>query len=185
MKEIEQQIATSPESQMIISMLSNTYSFDSRFDRMQTRIDEVTKNQVTMHHQLDKVSANQEVMQNQMGNFQEQLRDIKIDMDRRFSETRADMLDRFSQVDKRFEQVDKRFEQVDKRFEQVDKQLKKIDEKIDERFDKFDEKFDKMREHLDYRDDRQRKFTLRMFSIAISISTLSVVGVFVKIMNLI
>ncbi|ETR66174.1 MAG: hypothetical protein OMM_13146, partial [Candidatus Magnetoglobus multicellularis str. Araruama] len=216
MKETEQQIATSPELQMI-SLLSSNYSFDSRFDRMQSRMDELNKNQATMQHQLDKVSGNQEVMQTQLGNFQEQLRDIKIDMDRRFTESRADMLDRFSQVDKRFEQVDKRFEQVDKRFEQVDKrfeqvdkrfeqvdkrfeqvdkQLKNIVEKIDERFDKFDEKFNKIGdkfdekfnkigEKLDYRDDRQRKFTLRMFSIAISISSLSVLGVLVKILNFI
>ena len=176
MKDIEEQIAKSPESQMIISMLSNTYSFDSRFDRMQSRIDEMSKNQVTMQQQLDKVSINQDVMQKQMDNFQEQLRDIKFDMDRRFTETRVDMLDRFAQVDKRFEQVDKRFEQVDK-------QLKKIVEKIDERFDRFDEKFDKIGQILDYRDDRQRKFTLRMFSIAISISSFSVVGVLLKIIN--
>jgi len=196
MKDLEQQKSISPDSQMFISMLSNTYSFDSRFDRMQTRIDEMSKNQVTMQQKLEKVSTNQEIMQNQM-------RDMKIDMDRRFSETRVDMLDRFSlvdkrfeQVDKRFEQVDKRFEQVDKRFEQVDKQLQIIVEKIDERFnrfddkfddrfDKIDDKFDKIGQDQDYRDDRQRRFTLRMFSIAISFSSLSVVGVFLKIMNVI
>jgi len=178
MKDLEQQKSISPDSQMFISMLSNTYSFDSRFDRMQTRIDEMSKNQVTMQQKLEKVSTNQEIMQNQM-------RDMKIDMDRRFSETRVDMLDRFSLVDKRFEQVDKRFEQVDKRFEQVDKQLIIIMKKMDERFDIFDKKLDKIGQSQDYRDDRQRRFTLRMFSIAVSISSLSVVGVFLKIMNMI
>jgi len=163
MKDIKQQIEKKSESEMIISMLSHTYSFN----KMQTRIDEINNNQITMRHQIDKVSTNQEVMQKQMDNFQEQVRDMKIDMDRRFTETRVDMLDRFAQVDKRFEQVDKRFEQVDI-------QLKTIVQKID-----------KIAENLDYRDDRQRRFTLRMFSIAVSISSFSVVGVVLKMMNLI
>jgi len=213
MKDLEQQKSISPDSQMFISMLSNTYSFDSRFDRMQTRIDEVNKNQITMQQKLEKVGTNQEIMQNQMNNFQEQFKDMKIDMDRRLSETRVDMLDRLSLVDKRFEQVDKRFEQVDKRFEQVDKRFEQVDKrfeqvdkrfeqvdkrfeqvdqqlviimkKMDERFDIFDKKLDKIGQTQDYRDDRQRRFTLRMFSIAVSISSLSVVGVFLKIMNMI
>ena len=185
MQEKEQQIATSPDAQMFISMLSNTYSFDSRFDRMQSKIDDLSKNQITMQHQLEKVSVSQELMQ-------EQLRDTKLDMDRRLSETRIDMLDRFSQVDKRFEQVDKRFEQVDKRFEQVDKRFDQVDKRfvqVDKQLEKIfksiDKLSDRMGEKLDDRDNEQRKFTLRMFSIAISISSLSVVGVFLKLLNVI
>ncbi|KPA12221.1 hypothetical protein MHK_007556, partial [Candidatus Magnetomorum sp. HK-1] len=66
------------------------------------------------------------------------------------------------QVDKRFEQVDKRFEQVDKRFVQVLSSIEKLGEKFDNR------------------DDKQRSFTIRMFSIAITLSMFGVVGAFLK-----
>lgn len=91
---------------------------------------------------------------------------------------------RFEQVDKRFEQVDgnlrdfkaavdKRFEQVDKRFEQVDKRFEQIVASIDRLTDK-----------LDQRDERQRSFTIRMFTVAISISFLGVLGVLLKIIGI-
>ena len=69
-------------------------------------------------------------------------------------------------VDRRFdsmkEQVDKRFEQVDKRFEQVIASIDRLGDK------------------LDYRDEKQRAFTIRMFTIAITISVLGVLGAFLK-----
>ena len=113
-----------------------------------------------MQNNYDEVRRNQD-------NFKDQLRDLKTDMDRRFFETREDMKERFAQVDKRFEQVDKRFEQVDKRLEQILSSIEKIGEK------------------MDHRDDRQRKFTLRMFSIAMSFTGLSVLGVLIKDLNVI
>lgn len=72
-----------------------------------------------------------------------------------------------SNVDKRFEQVDKRFEQVDKRFEQVIASIERLGDK------------------LDYRDEKQRGFTLRMFTIAIGISILGALGAFLKSMGII
>jgi len=72
-----------------------------------------------------------------------------------------------SDVDKRFEQVDKRFEQVDKRFEQVIASIERLGDK------------------LDYRDEKQRGFTLRMFTIAIGISILGVLGAFLKSLGII
>ena len=51
-------------------------------------------------------------------------------VDKRFTELREDMNNRFEQVDNRFEQVDKRFtelrEDMSKRFEQVDKRFQDI-----------------------------------------------------------
>ena len=77
-------------------------------------------------------------------------------------------INRFEQsVDKRFEQVDKRFEQVDKRFEQIITSIDKLGDK------------------LEHRDDNQRSFTLRMFTIAISISVIGVLGAFLKSFGLI
>ena len=63
--------------------------------------------------------------------------------------------------------VDKRFENVDKRFEQVIASIERLGDK------------------LDYRDEKQRGFTLRMFTIAIGISILGVLGAFLKSLGII
>ena len=149
---------------MVSNMIPNMSYFESRFDILQNNYEEVRRNQ---------------------DNFREQLRDMKLDMDRRFNESRSYIVERFAQVDKRiddtrsemlerFSQVDKRFEQVEKRFEKVDKSLELIIKSIDKLGDKIDQK-----------DERQRKFTLRMFSIAMSVTGLSIMGVLVKILNII
>ena len=212
MNEKETQMESITEAGMIVSnMVPGIAYFDTRFEIMQNNYEEVRRNQ---------------------DYFREQLRDMKLDMDRRFNESHRDMLERFSQVDKRFEQVDKqfeqvnkrfeqvdkRFEQVDKRFEQVDKSLEKIiasieklndkidlsveklndkidqkiekltdnfDQKIEKLSDNLDQKIEKLSEKIDQRDERQRKFTLRMFSIAISVTGLSVMGILVKILNIV
>ena len=83
--------------------------------------------------------------------MQEQIDDLKVDL----KDFRGD-------VDKRFEQVDKRFEQVDKRFEQIIASIDRLGDK------------------LEHRDENQRSFTLRMFTIAISISIIGVLGAFLK-----
>ena len=116
--------------------------------------------------QIDEIKKNQEL-------DRYQIRDFKADVDRRFSESDA----KFEQVNKRIGEfkndVDKRFEQVDKRFEQVDK-----------RFEQMIASIDKLGDKLEYRDKDQRSFTLRMFSIAVAISILGVLGAFFKILGL-
>jgi len=128
------------EAGLIVSkILPNTSYFESRFDVLQNNYEEVRRSQDT---------------------FREQIRDLKLDMDRRFNETHTNMTERFAIVDKRiddtrsdmlerFAQVDKRFEQVDKRFEQIDMRLAQIISSIDKLGDK-----------IDHKDERQRKFTL-------------------------
>jgi hypothetical protein len=59
---------------------------------------------------------------------------------------------------------------MDQRFAQADKRSEQIIASIDRLTDK-----------LDYRDEKQRSFTLRMFTISISISVAGVLGVFLKI----
>jgi DNA anti-recombination protein RmuC len=122
---------------LIAGNFPNTKYFDSRFDHLQ--------------FQSDELRSNQELSR-------EQARDMKLEMDRKFSDvdkhfetSRQDMLERFRQVDKRFEQVDKcieesrrdmkeRFTQVDKRFEQVDKRF----EQVDKRFEQVDKRFEQV-----------------------------------------
>ena len=146
----------------ISGIVPNTKYFDARFDLLQVQIDEIRRNQ-----ELDRFS----------------MRDFKEDVDRRFSEVDK----HFEQVDKRFEQVDKRFEQVDKRFEQVDKRFEQVDkrfEQVDKRFEQMIASIDKLGDKLEYRDKDQRNFTIKMFSIAIAISLLGVLGAFFKIMGI-
>ena len=95
-------------------------------------------------------------MQGQIDHLSGNLRDFRSDVERRFEN-----------VDKRFEQIDKRFEQVDKRFDQVIASIERLTDK------------------LDYRDEKQRGFTLRMFTIAIGISVLGALGAFLKTMGII
>ena len=168
MNENEKNMQQISDVQMLIAgHLPNTKYFDSRFDYLQFQLDELRRNQEL---------------------FREQTRDLKLDMDRKFSDvdkhfdtSRQDMLERFSQVDKRFSQVDKRFEQVDKRFEQVDKRF----EQVDKRLEKVIESIDNLGNKLDKRDEQHRSFTLRMFSIAITVSLIGAIGVFFKTIGMI
>ena len=108
-------------------------------------------------------------MQGQIDNLKTDLKDFRGDVDKRFDDIKTDMDKRFEHVDKRFEHVDKGFEQVDKRFEQVDKRFEQVIVSIDRLGDK-----------LEHRDENQRSFTLRMFTIAIGISVIGAMGAFLK-----
>jgi len=116
-------------------------------------------------------------MQSQIDGINNNIKDFRGDVDKRFEqvdkrfdETKADFNKRFDETkadfNKRFDEakvdVDKRFEQVDKRFEQVIASIDRLGDK------------------LEYRDEKQRFFTLRMFTIAIGISILGALGAFLK-----
>ena len=92
-------------------------------------------------------------------------------MQGQIDDIRGDLKDFRSDVDKRFDSaksdMDKRFEQVDKRFEQVIASIDRLGDK------------------LEYRDEKQRAFTLRMFTIAIGISILGALGAFLKSLGVI
>jgi ElaB/YqjD/DUF883 family membrane-anchored ribosome-binding protein len=121
-------------------------------------------------------------MQDQIDGLRGDLKDFRSDVDKRFDSVKSDMDSRFDAIkldmDRRFDSVksdmDKRFEQVDKRFEQVDKRFEQVIASIDRLGDK-----------LEHRDEKQRAFTLRMFTIAISISILGVLGAFLKSLGVI
>jgi hypothetical protein len=120
----------------------------------------------------------------------QELREMRIESDKRFQEMREDFNKRFEQVDKRFEQVDKRFEQMDKRFqemredfnkrfEQVDKRFEQVDkrfEQVDKRFEQMDKRFQEMREDfLTTRQDFENRFrhiTLRLNELTIGMGSL-------------
>ncbi len=88
-------------------------------------------------------------------------------------------------VDKRFEKVDNRFEKVDKRFDDMKVDMNNRFEKVDKRFDQMIASIDRLTDKLEDRDHKQRGFTIRMFTIAISISFLGALGTFLKSMGLI
>ena len=110
-------------------------------------------------------------MQSQMDGFRSDLKDFRGDVDKRFEQVDKRFGDMKSDMDKRFDDMksdmDKRFEQVDKRFEQIIASIDRLGDK------------------LDHRDEKQRYFTMRMFTIAISISILGVLGAFLKSLGVI
>jgi len=128
-------------------------------------------------------------LESRFDHLQSQIDDLRRNQDIRFTEVNKQfeqVNQQFEQVDKRFEQVDKRFEQVDKRFEQVDKRFDQVDKRfdqVDKRFEQMIASIDKLGDKLEYRDRDQRGFTIKMFSIAIAISLLGVLGAFFKIIG--
>jgi len=105
--------------------------------------------------------------------MQEQIDDLKVDL----KDFRGD-------VDRRFEQVDKRFDaakaDMEKRFDAAKADMDKRVEQVDRRFDQIIASIDRLGDKLEHRDEKQRGFTLRMFTIAISISVIGVLGAFLK-----
>ena len=96
-------------------------------------------------------------MQSQIDDIKGDIKDFRGDVDKRFDEVKTDMNRRFDDV-----KTD-----MDQRFEQVIASIDRLGDK------------------LDYRDEKQRGFTLRMFTIAIGISILGAVGAFLKTMGII
>lgn len=146
---------------LVANIIPTSKYFEVRFDHMQGQIDDIRGDIKDFRSNVDK-----------------RFDDIKTDMDKCFDAVKTDMDKRFdavkTDIDKRFEQVDKHFEQVDKRFEQVDKRFEQVIASIDRLGDK-----------LEHRDEKQRAFTLRMFTIAIGISILGALGAFLKSLGVI
>jgi len=88
--------------------------------------------------------------------MQDQINGLKDDL----KEFKGDVGRRFDSMKA---DMDQRFAQADKRSEQIIASI------------------DRLTDKLDYRDEKQRSFTLRMFTISISISVAGVLGVFLKI----
>ena len=134
---------------LIAKFIPTSQYFEARFDHLQYQIDEI----------------------------KDGVKNIQLDMDRRFDNMKIDIDKRFEQVDKRFEQVDKRFEQVDKRFEQVDK-----------RFEQINVKLDKLLERIDVKIDRglaeNRSMSIKLFSFAMVFSAISMAGLLGKFANM-
>ena len=116
---------------MVANIIPTSKYFEARFDHLEHRVIRI----------------------------EDEIKDFRLNMDRRFEQIKED-------TDKRFEQVDKRFEQVDKRFEQVIHSINRLSD------------------NLDKRDNIQRSFTMRMFSISIMISFLGVLGVALKLFGM-
>jgi len=214
MNENEKNMSLTPDIQMLIAgHIPNTKYFDSRFDHLQFQSDELRRNQESFREQardlkldMDRKFAD---VDKHFGASRQDMLERFTQVDKRFEQVdkRFEQVDkRFEQVDKRFEQVDKRFEQVDKRFEQVDKRfdefrsdMKERFEQVDKRFEQVDKRFeqvdkrlerviasiDNLGSKLDKRDEQHKSFTLRMFSLAITISLCGVLGVFFKSLGMI
>jgi len=132
-----------------------------------------------------------QMLQNQMDDFKEGQKELKADIDRRFTEVHQGQKDIRQEMDKRFELVDRRFEQVDKRFEQVDKRFEQVDrrfEQVDKRFDQVNAKLDTIIERMDVKIDtglrETRSMSIRLFSFAMIFSAISMAGFLAKMTGL-
>jgi hypothetical protein len=96
-------------------------------------------------------------MQGQIDDIRGDIKDFRSNVDKRFDDIKTDM-------DKRFDAVKS---DMDKRFEQVIASIDRLGDK------------------LEHRDEKQRAFTLRMFTIAIGISILGALGAFLKSLGVI
>ena len=161
---------------LIAGIFPNTRYFDVNFEHLQFQINVLRQNQEEFKKEME---------------FRFGLVDKKFE----------DVNRRFEVVNRRFEDVNRRFEEtnevikefkkdVDDRFEQVYEVIREFKTSVDKRFEQVDKRFeqiiasiDKLSDKLDNRDNELRGFTLKMFSIAIGVSVLGVLGAFFKIMG--
>jgi chromosome segregation ATPase len=180
---------------LITNVIPTTKYFETRFNGMDSRMGHVEKDVERLREDMNKgfeksdkaLSEFKSDIDRRFQNNDIVLKEFKTEVSRRFEnneqalkEFKSDVHERFEQVDKRFEQVDKRFEQVDKRFEQVDKRF----EQVDQRLQQIILSIDGLGNKIDNKVDKQRDFTVRMFSISIMISFLGVFGVLLKLFNI-
>ena len=136
-------------------------------------------------------------MQSQIDDIKDDIKDFRGEVGKRFDETNASVDRRFDEVKvdmgKRFDAVkvdmDRRFDAVkvdmDRRFDEAKVDMNRRSEQVDKRFEQIIASIDRLGDKLDYRDEKQRSFTLRMFTISIGISILGVLGAFLKSMGII
>ena len=78
-----------------------------------------------------------------------------------------------------------RFDHMQGQIDDFKDNLKEFRGDVNKRFDQVISSIERLGDKLDYRDEKQRGFTLRMFTIAIGISILGALGAFLKSMGII
>ena len=146
---------------LVANVIPTTKYFESRFDHMQFQIDRVNHDINTFKLSVEKSFDN---------------------VDQRFDAIQSNMDQRFEKVDQKFEAMQGN---MDQRFEAMQVNMDQKFEKADQRFEKIIFSIDRLTDKLDGRDERQRNFTLRMFTIAVSISIIGVMGAFLKAIGII
>ena len=148
---------------LVANIVPPTKYFETRFDHMEHFIGDIKSDLYEVKSNLKEYKKDTDKRFDDIKHDNDRrLDDFKQDIDRRFDHVYKHISDFKADTDKRFDIVGKNFEQVDKRFEQVLSSIEKLGEKFDNR------------------DDKQRTFTIKMFSIAITISMFGVVGAFLK-----
>ena len=143
---------------LVANIIPTSRYFEARFDNMEDKV---------KHLQDELTGFRTEVVK--------RFDDMEIKTDKRFDDMEIKTDKRFDDMeirtDKRFDDMeirtDKRFEQVDKRFEQVISSIERLTDKLEDR------------------DERQRGFTLKMFTVSITISILGVTGIFLKTLGVV
>ena len=144
---------------VMTAFLPNLKHLETRFDRIDLNIKELS---IGVKDTSNRLTA----LEKRMDYFE-------VRVDKRFDLLTGDMKDFKGDVNRRFEQVDKRFDVLTG-------ELKDFKSDVGRRFEQIAASIERLGDKLDARDVRQRSFTLRMFGIAISISSLGVLGILAK-----
>ena len=157
---------------IVANVIPSSKYFEARFDHLEHRVIRIEDGMKDFRSDMDNRFKEMRLETN--GRFDDMKRetnerfdDMKRETNERFDDIKRETKERFSEMKR---DTDKRFEQVDKRFEQVDMRLGQIVSSID-----------RLSDNLDKRDNVQRAFTLKMFSISIMISFVGVLGVALKL----
>ena len=166
---------------MIAGFIPNTRYFDSRFDLLQVQVELLQKGQTEIKSQIIRL---EDQVERRFERSDEVLKEFKNDVDKRFEKSDQNLNEFKLLVDKRFEQVDKRFEKADQNLNEFKLLVDKRFEKVDKRLDQIVTSIDRLTEKLDHRDEKQRGFTIRMFTVAITVSFLGVLGTMIKLFGI-
>ncbi len=176
---------------IVANIIPTSKYFEVRFDNLEQRVDRIQENikdfQADVDNRFDK---SREEMNDRFDKSREEMNDrfdkSREEMNNRFIESREEMNNRF---DKSREEMNNRFEQADRRLDEfkndVAQRLDEAKKDVNQRFDQIVVSIDRLTDKLEHRDQDQRSFTMRMFSISILISFLGVLGVFLKIFKVV
>ena len=144
---------------------------ENRTDRIENIPGQLPVNQQTLDILVANIIPTSKYFEARFDNMEDKVKHLQDEL----TGFRTEVVKRFDDMeiktDKRFDDMeirtDKRFEQVDKRFEQVISSIERLTDKLEDR------------------DERQRGFTLKMFTVSITISILGVTGIFLKTLGVV
>ncbi len=138
--------------------------------KINTDLNEVKYNEEFNTYLVSNIIPSTKFFEYRLDNTDRMIEKLIVDVDKKFDSMQTDM-------DKRFEQVDKRFDAMQSDFKDMDR---KFDKKFDQLFLLLENRDKEMRNMIYDNAKEQRGYTRNMFTAAISISILGILGIFLK-----